>query len=108
MDINLGLTNGYTIVKAREALVYSEIRVRTADKPQEGLFTKFVDACFAKKVLASKHKDVDYSSEESKKEFCRKYYEREGVELDHTKLEPNPALCAVNKLILNSSYGLVF
>ena len=47
-------------------------------------------------------------TDEQKQAYIEEYYEHEGIRLDPEKIEYNPGLCSLAKLMLNSLWGMLF
>jgi hypothetical protein len=44
-------------------------------------------------------------SEETKQKYIQQYFQREGIWLDYNRIEENPGLRSLAKLMLNSFWG---
>ncbi|XP_041478761.1 uncharacterized protein LOC121426498 isoform X1 [Lytechinus variegatus] len=69
-----------------------------------GLFTKYIDA-FMKLKQESSGYPVNVTTPSEQKEYIKDYYEHEGILLDPKKIEKNPGLRAISKLIINVLWG---
>ena len=72
--------------------------------PDTGLFTGFINSFLKLKTEASGWPS-DAKSEEEKDKFLQDYLEREGIQLERSKMEKNPAARQLAKLMLNSFWG---
>ena len=70
----------------------------------EGLFADYVNTWLRIKQEASGWPKDDMSEEEKMK-YIHDYYEKEGILLDYTRIQKNPGLRALAKLMLNSMWG---
>ena len=74
------------------------------EKGEGGLFAEYVDTWLKVKTEASGWPS-DCETEEKKRDFLRRFEEREGISLEYEKVAPNPGLKATAKLMLNSFWG---
>lgn len=86
--------NGYTILKIHEVWHFPE-RQR-----KQGLFAPYVNTWLKHKTEASGW-PAGVTTEEQKAEYVKQYKEKEGIELDPTRIEKNPGRKQVAKLMLN-------
>ena len=74
------------------------------EKGEEGLFAEYVDAWLKIKTEASGWPS-GCETEEQKRDFLKRFEEKEGIRLSYEKVVPNPGLKATAKLMLNSFWG---
>ena len=74
------------------------------EKGEGGLFAEYVDAWLKIKTEASGW-PVNCDTEDRKRDYLRRFEEREGIRLKYENVEPNPGLKATAKLMLNSFWG---
>ena len=74
------------------------------DDTCEGLFRDYVNTWLKIKQEASGWPKDDMS-EESKQDYIQKYFEHEGIRLEYDKIEKNPGLRTLAKMMLNSMWG---
>ena len=74
------------------------------DETCEGLFRDYVNTWLKIKQEASGWPKDDMS-EESKQDYIQKYFEHEGIQLEYDKIEKNPGLRTLAKMMLNSMWG---
>ena len=72
---------------------------------QEGLFKDYVDTWLNIKQEASGWPDWVGDEETKRQQYIRDYYQNEGIQLDYDKIEHNPGLRALAKMMLNSMWG---
>ena len=72
---------------------------------QEGLFKDYVDTWLKIKQEASGWPDWVGDDETKRQHYIRDYYQNEGIQLDYDKIEHNPGLRALAKMMLNSMWG---
>ena len=70
----------------------------------EGLFEDYVNTWLKIKQEASGW-PKEVNTEEEKQSYIQKYYEKEGIQLDYDKIEKNPGLRTLAKMMLNSMWG---
>ena len=70
----------------------------------EGLFADYVNTWLKIKQEASGW-PKDVQTEEQRQAYINKYYEHEGIQLDYNKIEKNPGLRTLAKMMLNSMWG---
>ena len=70
----------------------------------EGLFADYVNTWLKIKQEASGWPEDDMS-EEAKQDYIQKYFEKEGIQLEYDKINYNPGLRTLAKLMLNSMWG---
>ena len=94
------------IEKAREVgyELLEVYEVWNFERGEGGLFGEYVDAWLKIKTEASGWPS-DCETEEKKRDFLRRFEEREGIQLEYSKVTPNPGLKATAKLMLNSFWG---
>ena len=95
-EIHKAIDMGYELVDIHE--------VWNFEKGEGGLFAEYVDAWLRIKTEASGWPS-DCDTEEKKRDFLRRFEEREGIQLEYSKVTPNPGLKATAKLMLNSFWG---
>jgi len=74
------------------------------DETCEGLFRDYVNTWLKIKVEASGWPE-DVQSEEAKQKYIDDFLEHEGIQLEYDKIEYNPGLRTLAKLMLNSMWG---
>ena len=70
----------------------------------EGLFRDYVNTWLKIKQEASGW-PKGVNTEEEKQSYINDYYEKEGIQLDYDKIEKNPGLRTLAKMMLNSMWG---
>ena len=70
----------------------------------QGLFEEYVNTWLKIKQEASGW-PVDVQTEEEKQSYIRNYFKHEGIQLDYDKIEYNPGLRTLAKMMLNSMWG---
>ena len=74
------------------------------DETCEGLFKDYVNTWLKIKQEASGW-PKGVNTEEEKQSYIRKYFEKEGIQLEYDKIEKNPGLRTLAKMMLNSMWG---
>ena len=95
-EIHKAIEMGYELIDVHE--------VWNFEKSEGGLFADYVDAWLKIKTEASGWPS-DCDTEEKKRDYLKRFEEREGIRLDYRKVKPNPGLKATAKLMLNSFWG---
>ena len=72
---------------------------------QEGLFRDYVNTWLKIKQEASGWPDWVGNDETKRQQYIQDYYQNEGIQLDYDKIEYNPGLRALAKMMLNSMWG---
>ena len=70
----------------------------------EGLFRDYVNTWLKIKQEASGW-PKGVNTEEDKQDYIQKYFEHEGIQLEYDKIEKNPGLRTLAKMMLNSMWG---
>ena len=79
--------------------------VRHFDETCEGLFQAYVNTWLKIKQEASGWPQWVGDDETKRQQYIREYYEHEGIQLEYDKIEHNPGLRALAKMMLNSMWG---
>ncbi|KAK3926595.1 putative DNA polymerase [Frankliniella fusca] len=95
---------GYKLVAVHEVYQYPNTSKYNPDTREDGLLSAYVRRFMALKIQASGW-PADCDTEEKKAQFVEDTLKHDGVVLDPTKMEKNPALRALSKLMLNSFWG---
>ena len=95
-ELETAVRKGYTILHLHEGCHFSETRT--------GLFKSYVDTWLKIKEEASGWPEGCITREQ-KQAHIDAYYAREGIRLDAHKIEKNPGLRALAKMMLNSMWG---
>ena len=89
----LAMEKGYQVLQLHE--------VRHFPKTSDELFADHINTFLKIKQEASGY-PKGVTTEEQKQRYIEEYFEREGVQLDPDKIDYNPGLRALAKLMLNS------
>jgi len=71
----------------------------------QGLFQDYVNTWLKIKQKASGWPSRVGDDETKRQQYIREYYEHEGIQLEYDKVEHNPGLRALAKMMLNSMWG---
>jgi len=71
----------------------------------QGLFQDYVNTWLKIKQEASGWPKWVGDNETKRQHYIREYYEHEGIQLEYDKIEHNPGLRALAKMMLNSMWG---
>jgi len=75
------------------------------DQTCGGLFQDYVNTWLKIKQEASGWPQWVGDDETKRQQYIREYYEHEGIQLEYDKIEHNPGLRALAKMMLNSTWG---
>ena len=95
---------GYTLVRIREVYQYPGTKQYNPETGEDGLLSAYVRRFMALKIQASGWPE-DCKTQEQKQKFMDDVKKYDGIIIDQTKMEKNPALRTLAKLILNSFWG---
>ena len=98
LELEKAVEKGYRVLKIHEVYHWPE------NQRKKGLFADYVNTWLKHKTEASNWPSK-VKTEEEQQEYIRKYRDREGIELDSTRIEKNPGRKQVAKLMLNSFWG---
>ena len=96
VELEKALEKGYQILKLHEVWHFPE--------RSDELFADYINTFLKIKQEASGY-PKGVTTEEQKQRYIEEYFEREGIHLDPDKIEYNPGLRALAKLMLNSFWG---
>ena len=71
----------------------------------QGLFQDYVNTWLKIKQVASGWPSWVGDDETKRQQYIREYYEHEGIQLEYDKIEHNPGLRTLAKMMLNSMWG---
>jgi len=103
LEIHKALQLGYKIVETYEVWEYNRMQYDRQD-PNTGLMTPYIMKMEAIKIQASGPPSSCQTPDEIMT-FVRQYKEREGVDLDPTKLQFNAGMRSLGKIAMNSFWG---
>ena len=96
VELQKASEKGYQILQLHEVWHFSQ--------PSDGLFADYINTFLKIKQEASGY-PKGVTTEEQEQRYIEEYFEREGIRLDPDKIEYNPGLRALAKLMLNSFWG---
>ncbi|XP_028412509.1 uncharacterized protein LOC114535345 [Dendronephthya gigantea] len=96
VELEKALEKGYVILKLHEVWHFPQ--------QSDELFKDYINTFLKIKQEASGY-PKNCTIEEQRRLYVEEYYEREGIRLDPCKIEHNPGLRALAKLMLNSFWG---
>ena len=96
-ELEKAVEKGYKVLYIQEIWNFKE--------RSDQLFRSYVDTWLKIKMEASGWPDSVGEDEEKRRQYVEDVYEREGIRLDPEKIEYNPGLRALAKLMLNSFWG---
>ena len=99
VELEKALEKGYRILQVHE--------VWHIPQSSDGLFKEYVDT-FLKIKQESSGYPKNCTTEEQRQQYEDEYLAVEGIQLDRSKIEHNPGMRALSKLMLNSFWGMYF
>ncbi|CAB4015355.1 DNA polymerase [Paramuricea clavata] len=96
VELEKALEKGYRILQLNEVWHFS--------KSSDRLFKEYVDT-FLKIKQESRGYPKNCTTEEQRQQYVDEYLAVEGIQLDRSKIEHNPGMRALSKLMLNSFWG---
>jgi len=96
-EIELAVEMGYQILEIYEVLHYPQT--------SKTLFVEYVNTFLKVKQENSDWPDKYKDDEAGKQNYIREYKEKENIELEYAKVQDNPVLRSIAKLMLNSFWG---
>ena len=99
VELMKAIEKGYQILKIHEIWHFPN--------HTDELFKEYVNTFLKIKQEASGY-PKDCVTEEQKQTYIDEYYEHEGIRLDPEKIEYNPGLRSLAKLMLNSLWGMLY
>jgi hypothetical protein len=103
-ELSKALEKGYTVSKIFEVYHWTETTCYDPDTKKGGLFAEYINTFLKIKQEASGWPDWCQTVADKNK-YVRDYEGKEGIKLDHSKIQKNPGLRALAKLMLNSFWG---
>ena len=103
-ELKMALSKGYKLIQIYEIWHFTNISQYDQNTKSGGIFTGYVNTFLKIKQEASGWPDWCIN-EDTKQMYIQQYYEREGIWLDCNKIEENPGMCSLAKLMLNSFWG---
>ncbi|XP_053388330.1 uncharacterized protein LOC123549617, partial [Mercenaria mercenaria] len=103
-EVKMALSQGYKLLKVYEVWHFDEMAQYDLRTKTGGLFTEYVNTFLKVKQEASSWPDW-CKTESDKQKYIQEYLDREGIMLEYNKIEDNPGLRLLAKIILNSFWG---
>ena len=103
-EILKSLSIGYKVIEIHSVWHFDQKEQYDPASKTGGLFSEYINT-FLKLKQESSGFPSWCSKPEDVETYVREYYEREGILLDKSKIEKNPGLRALAKLMLNSFWG---
>ena len=103
-ELKMALREGYNVLKIYEVWHFDHLSQYDPVSKTGGIFTAYVNTFLKVKQQASGWPDWCIS-EEDKQNYIQRYLDEEGVLLEYDKIEENPGLRSLAKLMLNSFWG---
>jgi len=103
-EVKMAAASGYRVLKIYEVWHFENISQYDPTTQTGGLFTEYVNTFLKVKQQASGWPDW-CKSETDKQQYIQQYLKREGILLEYDKIEENPGLRLLAKIMLNSFWG---
>ncbi|XP_045197429.2 uncharacterized protein LOC123552109 [Mercenaria mercenaria] len=103
-EVKMALSQGYRLLKVYEVWHFDEMAQYDHSTKTGGLFTEYVNTFLKVKQEASGWPDWCKTGTD-KQMYIQEYFEREGILLEYDKIEENPDLRLLAKIMLNSFWG---
>lgn len=103
-ELKEAISQGYALQTIYEVWHFDNISQYNTETKTGSIFTEYVNTFLKVKQEASGWPDwcVD---EKTKQKYIQDYFNTEGIVLDYDKIEKNPDLRSLAKLMLNSFWG---
>ncbi|CAC5384164.1 unnamed protein product [Mytilus coruscus] len=102
-ELKMAVNKGYIVVNIYEVWHFGAVEQYTILKTG-GIFTEYINNFLKMKQEASGWPSWCIT-EKHRQKYIHGYFEKEGILLDHNKIEKNPGLRSLAKLMLNSFLG---
>ena len=99
VELEKALEKGYRILQVHEVWHFPQ--------SSDELFKEYVDT-FLKIKQESSGYPKNCTTEEQRQQYVDEYLAVEGIQLDRSKIEDNPGMRALSKLMLNLFWGMYF
>ena len=103
-EVKKAVSLGYKLMKVYEVWHFSDMSQYDPNTKSGGVFTEYVNTFLKVKQEASGWPDW-CADESAKQSYIKQYFEKEGILLDYNRIEENPGLRSLSKLMLNSFWG---
>ncbi|XP_071151541.1 uncharacterized protein [Mytilus edulis] len=103
-ELKMAVNKGYILSTIYEVWHFDEVAQYDPVSKTGGIFTEYINTFLKMKQEASGWPSWCITKEH-RQHYIQDYYEKEGILLDYNKIEKNPGLRALAKLMLNSFWG---
>ncbi|KAK3929567.1 putative DNA polymerase [Frankliniella fusca] len=103
-ELKLAVKKGYVILSVHEVYQYPGTKQYNPLTQEDGLLSGYSRCFMALKMQASGW-PADCTTDELKPQFIKDTLKHDGVDLDPSKMEKNPALSTLSKLMCNAFWG---
>jgi hypothetical protein len=104
LEVDLAKKYGYKVLEIYEVWQFDEFSQYDPVKMTGGIFTDYINHGLCSKQMASGFPH-NCTCNDDKKAYVQKYFDNEGIQMDINKIEKNPGMRQVSKLILNTLWG---
>lgn len=105
-ELKMTLKQGYKLLHIYEFWDIEDVSQYDPETKTGGLFTEYVNTFLQVKQEASGFPDWCVE-EKTKRQYIQQYHDKEGIMLDYNRIQKNPGLRSLAKLMLNSFWGKV-
>lgn len=102
--LKMAVKKGYKIGKIYEIWHFDNVEKYDSKSKTGGIFTEYINTFLTIKQEASGWASWRKTADDKQK-YINDYCEKEGIKLDYNKLQKNPGLRALAKLMLNNFWG---
>ncbi|CAC5375852.1 unnamed protein product [Mytilus coruscus] len=95
---------GYIVEQIYEVWHFNDVEQYDPKSKSGGIFTEYINTFLKMKQEASGWPSWCIT-EKHRQKYIQDYFEKEGIQLDYKKIEKNPGLRSLAKLMLNSFWG---
>ena len=103
-EVKKAIEKGYHVLKIYEIWHFTETARYDKGTGSGGLFSGYID-CFMKLKQEASGWPSNVNTEQEKQQYIDSYLANEGIQLEYERIEKNPGLRSLAKLMLNSFWG---
>lgn len=103
-ELKMAVNKGYKIDRIYEVWHFDNVEQYDQKSKTGGIFTEYINT-----FLKMKQEESGWPSwcktEDDRQKYIDNYFEKEGIKLEYNRIQKNPGLRALAKLMLNSFWG---
>lgn len=103
-ELKMAINKGYTIDRIYEVWHFDNVEQYDQKSKTGGIFTEYINTFLKMKQEASGWPSW-CKTEDDRQKYIDNYFEKEGIKLEYNRIQKNPGLRALAKLMLNSFWG---